>query len=214
MVLIVVVILVGAAAAIGGGGDADADADTDPDVSPGCEGGGLDCALIDTADLVDVLGEEVEVGELAATRASGGTRWCDRPVPAPSEHADAAHRVTGTDGGLEVTVAVTSTVMRFQGADAALAVEAVRGLRQGCDWTDGAVTYRHLDALDVAGFGDEAEGALVRIEAASGEDNAELLYVRRGDLVAQLTLFPAQDDPSLWDALLRRADERLADLAP
>ncbi|MEO1062559.1 MAG: hypothetical protein AAFZ07_14175 [Actinomycetota bacterium] len=177
-----------------------------------CEEGDLACAILDEADLRDVFGDEVEVERAVTVQLGTSVDWCDALVPSPVERVDLGYTATsGTNG---VTVAVTSSVLRYEGADAEVTTEVLTSLRQGCSWTEGDVEFRVLDEIDVAGFGDEAVGLLIRAAAGEVEDNAEIIVIRRGDVLSQVGLFPAQDSPVLWDALGRRMDDRLRGVSP
>ena len=179
----------------------------DADVDPGCEPGDLDCAVLVEADLEEIFGEDVDVARQPTTQLGDGVDWCDTIVPSPVERFDQGFAATSTVDG--VTVAISSSVLRFDGADAELTMDVLAELRQGCSWTEGEVEFRFLDELDVAGFGDEAIGMLVRAAVSGAEDNAELVVVRQGELLSLVGLFPAQASPVVWDALGRRMEDRL-----
>ena len=199
-VLVLVVLL---CAACAGGADA-----TSSDL---CESGDLACGVLDEADLAELFGEDVEVVSQAVAQLGESVDWCDTIVPSPVERFDQGFAVTSDVDG--VTVAVSSTILRFDGADAELTMEVLGALRQGCSWTEGTAEFRFLDDLDVAGFGDEAAGLLVRSVVGATEDNAEVIVIRQGDVISQVGLFPAQASPVLWDALGRRMEDRLTGAA-
>ncbi|MEM9034419.1 MAG: hypothetical protein AAGD18_07495 [Actinomycetota bacterium] len=179
----------------------------DDELPPECAEGGLLCLLLDEADLAEVFGDDVTIEGQPATQLGATVSWCDRPLPTPVERIDRAFTASSTTNG--VTVAVTSTGLRYDGADAEVTVTALRELRQGCSWQEGDATFRFLDHIDVADFGDEAIGLLMRVELDGVSDNTELVFVRHGTFLAQAGFFPAQDSPVLWDAVARRLDERL-----
>ncbi len=196
----VLALLVLVCAACAGGADATDDISCEPD--------DLACGLLDEADLEQLLGEDIDVTRQPSTQLGDAVDWCDTIVPTPVERFDQGFAATSSVDG--VTVAMSSTILRFQGSDAELTMEILRSLRQGCSWTEGDVEFRYLDELDVAGFGDEAVGMLVRSAVAGVEDNAEIIVVRQGDVLSQVGVFPAQASPVLWDGLGRRMEDRLA----
>jgi hypothetical protein len=176
-----------------------------------CEPDDLRCGLLDAADLEEVFGDDIDVSSQPTTQLGEAVDWCDALVPATIERFDQGYAATSLTNG--VTVAVSTSTLRFDGADAKVTTEVLTSLRQGCAWTEGAVEFRFLDQIDVAGFGDEAVGLLVRAVVGDVEDNAEVIVVRRGSILSQVGLFPAQESPVLWDALARRMDERLSGVA-
>lgn len=188
-----------------------ADAADEADESVGCDDGGLGCVLIDEDDLAEAFGEEVTISPLQTAQLGATVSWCDRPMPAPVERLDRGYGAESQING--VTVALTSTALRYDGADAEVTMTVLSELRQGCSWQEGQATFRFLDHLDVADFGNDTIGLLMQVELGGEQDNAELVVVRSGSVLSQVGLFPAQDAPALWDALARRIDERLAPFA-
>ena len=191
---------------------ADADAGGVPERS--CLPGDVECVLLDAEDLSAVFGGEVTVEAQNGDVAEGGA-WCDRPLPDPVERADSTHVVTSDVNG--VTIVVTSSLGRYAGADADLVLDAIEGLRPGCEWSEGDADLQFLSEMDAPERGDRSAGGIfrsvVRGVAEPEAHTSEVVVVQIGDLVAQVGVLPAQESALLTSSLVSLVVDRLEQVA-